>query len=235
MKEKINMKIAICDDEIKIISDLENIVAETISNCTILQFSNGKEFLESIERQHFDLLLLDIDMPEITGLDIAKQIININPKPLVVFVTSHDELVYDSLQFHPFGFVRKTYMNSELPKVLKDSISEIEKKENKFHFRTATDDVSIKIEDILYFESDGNYIKLFSADDEYRFRGTMLSIENTMAVNGFVRIHKGFVVNQSVVKMINAEECILTDGQSLPVGRNYSESARKKMMRYMLR
>lgn len=235
MRETTNITIAICDDELQIISDISNIVSETIPRSNILQFSNGKELLEAIENKHFDLLLLDIDMPEITGLDIAKEISHINPKPLVVFVTSHDELVYDSLQYHPFGFVRKTYMKSELPKVLIDSISEIEKKENKFHFRTATDDVNVRLEDILYFESDGNYIKLFSMDNEYRFRGTMLSIEKTLEVNGFVRIHKGFVVNQAAVKMINADECILVDGQSLPVGRNYSENARKKMMRYMIR
>lgn len=235
MKDTMNIQIVICDDEQKMISNISEVVKDTVSLCDISCFLSGKDLVESLENERYDLLLLDIDMPGITGLDIAKSIANSNPKPLIIFVTSHDELVYDSLQFHPFGFVRKSYMDRELVKVLKDAISEIRKKEKRFHYRTATDDVSIKLEDILYFESDGNYIKLFSKAEEDRFRATMSSVENTLGVQGFVRIHKGFIVNQKYVKKINSEECTLSDGVVLPIGRSYSESARKKMMRYMIR
>ena len=132
MKDTMNIQIVICDDEQKMISNISEVVKDTVSLCDISCFSSGKDLVESLENERYDLLLLDIDMTGITGLDIAKSIANSDPKPLIIFVTGHDELVYDSLQFHPFGFVRKSYMDSELVKVLKDAISEMRKKENRF-------------------------------------------------------------------------------------------------------
>ncbi len=230
-----NIQIAVCDDEKKMIADLTELIKETIDGCDVWAYESGKKLLESIQKKTYDMLLLDIDMPEITGLDIAKYVSNMNPKPLVVFVTSHDELVYESLQFHPFGFVRKSYLAKELPKVLNDGVSEIVNNEKRFYFRTASEDISIMINDILFFESDGNYIKVFAKDNEYRFRDTMQSIENSMESYGFIRIHKGFIVNQSAVMSLNSEECKLINGESLPIGRSFGENARKKLMRYMIR
>ena len=114
MKDTMNIQIVICDDEQKMISNISEVVKDTVSLCDISCFSSGKDLVESLENERYDLLLLDIDMPGITGLDIAKSIANSDPKPLIIFVTGHDELVYHSLQFHPFGFVRKSYMDREI-------------------------------------------------------------------------------------------------------------------------
>ena len=102
------MKIYICDDEPKILSDISSKVKDTLSGFDISEFTSGKSLLEAIAENSCDILLLDIDMPEISGLDIAKELAMMTEKPLLVFVTSHDELVYDSFKFHPFGFVRKS-------------------------------------------------------------------------------------------------------------------------------
>lgn len=238
IKQYVNIKkvnIAICDDEEKILGDIHKLICNHIEGTKISLFSGGINLLKALKENQYDILLLDIDMPDMSGLEIAKTLADANPKPLVIFVTSHDELVYDSLQFHPFGFVRKSYMESELPKGLYDAVQEINSRERHFHFRSGAGDIILGINDILYFEADGNYIKVFTADEEYRFRETMQALENTMNSYGFVRIHKGFLVNQTAVKIINADECTLTDDCKLPVGRSYSEEARKKFMRYMLK
>lgn len=105
------MKIYICDDEPKILSDISAKIRSLLTEADISEFTGGNALLEAICENSCDILLLDIDMPEISGLDIASRLTDPANKPLLVFVTSHDELVYDSLQFHPFGFVRKSYMN----------------------------------------------------------------------------------------------------------------------------
>ena len=93
------MKIFICDDEPKIMSDISAKVRLALPEADISEFTSGKFLLEAITENNFDILLLDIDMPEISGLDIAARLTKLENKPLLVFVTSHDELVYDSLQF----------------------------------------------------------------------------------------------------------------------------------------
>ena len=227
-------KIMICDDEEKMLSDIAGLTAEIISDSDISSYRNGRELLPAMKDRSCDILLLDIDMPELSGLDIARYLSDLSARPLLIFVTSHDELVYDSLQFHPFGFVRKSHLTQELPAMLADASKEISGRDKHFCFHSPEGDVKMKLDDIRYFESDGNYIKLFSSE-EYRFRDTMASLENALAGNGFVRIHKGFLVNQSAVKVINPDECVLDDNTRLPIGRSYSETARKQLMRYMLR
>lgn len=227
-------RIMICDDEQKMLSDIAALTAEVINNCDISSYRDGRELLTALKDKGCDILLLDIDMPELSGLDIARALSDTDVKPLLIFVTSHDELVYDSLQFHPFGFVRKSHLMRELPPMLGDAVREISGKDKHFCFHSAEGEVKLKLDEIRYFESDGNYIKLF-AEEEYRFRDTMASLENALAGSGFVRIHKGFLVNQSAVKVINPDECVLDDSTRLPIGRSYSDTARKQLMRYMLK
>ena len=156
-------------------------------------------------------------------------------RPLIIFVTSHDELVYDSLQLHPFGFVRKSHMDDELAKVVEDAVSEIAQRDRCFIFHAAGGDVRLKLKNILYFEADGNYIKVMTTQEEYRFRETMQALVNSLSGDGFVRVHKGFLVNQEAVKIINSDKLILIDDTEIPMGRSYQEDAKRKLMRGMLR
>ena len=228
------ISIIICDDEQKMLSDIAELTAGVIKDCSVSAYTDGEALLSALNEQSFDILLLDIDMPKLSGLDIVSMMTDMPSKPLLIFVTSHDELVYDSLQFHPFGFVRKSYLARELPVMLEDAVRELGGKDRHFCFHTSEGDVKLKLDEIRYFESEGNYIKLFAAE-EYRFRDTLTSLENALSGSGFVRIHKGFLVNQAAVKIINSEECILNDNSSLPIGRSYSDTARKQLMRYMLK
>ena len=229
------MKIFICDDEPKILSDISSIAESELPEAEVSNFSSGNMLLEAITKNSCDVLLLDIDMPEISGLDIAARLAALTDKPLLVFVTSHDELVYDSFQFHPFGFVRKSYMEKELPRILDDCATELHSRDKHFCFHTASADVKLPLDEILYFEADGNYIRLFAKGGEYRFRDTLSAVENSLSGSGFIRIHKGFLVNQSAVRTLAYDEAELISGEKIPIGRSYSESAKKQLMRYMLK
>lgn len=225
----------ICDDEPKILADISDKAKKLLNGAEIEGFSKGMELIDRLSEKSCQILLLDIDMPETDGLEIAAKLNEINPKPLLVFVTSHDELVYDSLQYHPFGFVRKGYLDKELPKILADCEKELASREKNFCFYTEGSDVKLPLAEILYFESEGNYLKLITKNGEYRFRETLSAVENSLSHSGFVRIHKGFLVNQAEVKILRADKIELNCGISLPLGRRFADSAKKILMRYMLK
>lgn len=229
------VKIYICDDEPKINSDISQMVSNLVADSVISEFLSGRDLLAEMNKNTCDILLLDIDMPEISGLDIAVQLTALAEKPLLVFVTSHDELVYDSFQFHPFGFIRKSYIDKELPRILADCVAELHSRDKHFCFHTASADVKLPLDEILYFEADGNYLKVFAKCGEYRFRDTLSAVENTLSGSGFIRIHKGFLVNQAAVRTLAYDEAELIGGAKIPIGRSYSESAKKQLMRYMLK
>ena len=227
------MRIYICDDEIPILGDLEGKVKEYVPDGTICCFSSALDLWRELEAKSCDVLLLDIDMPQMGGMDIAKKLNGMERAPLLVFVTSHDELVYESLQYHPFGFIRKSYFNLEIEKVLRDCRHQLETADRRFRFRMAGGEAAVLLSDILYFEADKNYLKMYTMSGSYRFRSTIAAVENSLAGDGFVRVHKGFLVNQMAVSMITRETVRLADGTVLSLGKRYAEGARKRLLEYM--
>ncbi len=227
------MQIYICDDEPKMLSDIAGKVSALLPEEEMSLFSSGGELLSCLEKNICDILLLDIDMPEITGLQVARELSTLKKKPLLVFVTSHDELVYDSFQYHPFAFLRKSRFDGEIEKVLRDCVRELGEKEQHFCFRTDGNDVCLPSADILYFEAEGNYLKVVTAKESYRFRSTLTAVEHTLQNCGFLRIHKGFFINQAAVKLLNSEEATLQNNITLPIGKSYSKTVREQLLRYM--
>ncbi|MDO4463552.1 MAG: LytTR family DNA-binding domain-containing protein [Bacillota bacterium] len=229
------MKIFICDDELLILKKISEKVKEILTDCTVTEFSDSFKLLEAIKKEECDLLLLDIDMPQISGLEVASQLNRLEYKPLLVFVTSHDELVYDSLMFHPFGFIRKNYLEEEIEKVLRDCEGELSFREKYFTFKSGSGNVRLRVSEITYLEGDGNYLKLYTKDRMYRIRDTIAAAQEALSEKGFIRFHRGFLVNQQAVKVLDTDEAELMTGERIPIGRNYAEEAKKQLMRYMLK
>ena len=227
------MRIYICDDEERITLEFEKIISRILPESQIKLFHSGEELLEGMEQGDCDLLFLDIDMPNMDGMEVAKRLGEWSQKILLVFVTSHDELVYDSFRYHPFGFVRKSFFEKEIEKVLWDCQEELKSKVRHFSFRTNGQDVKLLLSEVLFFEADGNYLKVFAKDGEYRIRSTITAVENSLEAHGYIRVHKGFLVNQSAIRMFGTEEIQLENGSILPLGRTYVESAKKKFMKYI--
>lgn len=227
------MRILICDDEPQMLLMIAAKVLECLPESDVRTFTSGLELLGCLEAESCDILLLDIDMPDITGMEIARRLAPGEKRPLLLFVTSHDELVYDSFQYHPFAFLRKVCFDREIKAALEDCIQELEHRERHFCFRWEGKRVCLFLSDILYFEAEGNYLKIFSKTGQYRFRSTIASVENTLTGCGFIRIHKGFLINQAAVRLLGAKEAKLFDGTALPIGKSYAKTAGEQFLRYM--
>lgn len=225
--------ICVCDDEEIVLRELTEKIKKYMPKEKILCFSSGHELLEQLKKAVCDILFLDIDMPQISGMEIAELIKGDRGLPLLVFVTSHDELVYESFQYHPFAFIRKGYFDQEIEKVVSDAGKYLEALDRRFHFRMAGKELSILLSDILYFEADGNYLIINTKSEAYRFRSTVADVESDLNPYGFIRIHKGFLVNQAAVRMFGREAVELMDGVALPLGKSYAEHAKRRLLEYM--
>lgn len=113
------IKVAFCDDETKILEDLSVKIKKEFEkiNCEIDLYTteNSIRLLEYLKSCPVDILFLDIDMPTISGMDIAEALLNSKIKTLLVFVTGQDALVYKSFKYHPFGFIRKAFLTMKSP------------------------------------------------------------------------------------------------------------------------
>lgn len=120
------IKVAFCDDEAKILEDFSVKIKSEFEklSCEIDLYTtkNSIELLEYLKNYTVDILFLDIDMPTISGMEIAQTLLNSEIKTLLVFVTGQDALVYKSFKYHPFGFIRKTYFDEEISGVVKSLV-----------------------------------------------------------------------------------------------------------------
>lgn len=227
------LRILICDDERRMLQMIAEKAAGYLPGSDVRTFSSGAALLDCLQAEACDILLLDIDMPDITGLEIAGRLSLLEKRPLLLFVTSHDELVYDSFQYHPFAFLRKSSLDREIRPALEDCVRELRHRERHFCFRWEGKRVCLLLSEIFYFEAEGNYLRVFVGTGQYRFRSTIAAVENTLAGCGFIRIHKGFLINQAAVRLFNAKEVELFDGTRLPVGKSYAKTAEEQFLRYL--
>ena len=232
------MNIAVCDDESKILEEISAFIEKEFAGNKVQTFSDGEAFLSAVKAAtdvEPDILLIDIDMPGLSGMDVAAALTSGKAHTLIVFVTAHDELVYDSFKYHPFAFVRKKYLQEELRNVLQDCQKEIKGWNKKFVFQNGTQMVNLAQSQILYFEGQANYLAIHTSGEEYRMRSTMAGLEEELKNSGFLRIHKGFLVNLEHVRILKTEGLELDNGEVLPIGKSYSEAAKKSILRFMRR
>ena len=233
------MKIAVCDDESKILEEIAAFIKKEFPGHKVEAFSDGDTFLSAVKTAtdaEPDLLLIDIDMPGMSGMDVAAALTCEKAHTLIVFVTAHDELVYDSFKYHPFAFVRKKFLEDELRSVIADCEKEIAGRNKRFIFQNASKMVNLAESEILYFEGQANYLAIHTmGGEEYRMRSTMAGLEEELKDSDFLRIHKGFLVNLEHVRILKTEELELDNGEVLPIGKSYSDAAKKSILRFMRR
>lgn len=230
--------IAICDDELKALELLQRLIKEKFNELKIqanfFETNKPEELLDILKKESIDALFLDIDMPKISGMDIGEYLLsNGDNNTLLIFVTNHDTLVYKSFKYHPFGFIRKSHLNEEISEVIEGVSKKLESKNDSLLIKINNELVKININDILYFEGEANYVNLYTKNEKLKFRETLSNLEKKLSDKGFIRVHKGYLICEKEVFLINSKEVKLNNGTIIPIGRSYSEIAKKELMKYL--
>ncbi|MGH4125580.1 MAG: LytR/AlgR family response regulator transcription factor [Clostridium sp.] len=229
--------IVICDDEPKILEDLSDIIKAIFSKLNIFVeyyiTQDAKSLLEHISETNIDILFLDIDMPKHSGMEVADYLLNQGSKTLLIFVTNYEALVYQSFQYHPFGFIRKNYFSEEIEVVISNAVNVLKDRQDTISIKMNNELIRIKISEIMYFEADSNYVNVFTTTATYYYRESLGVLEKQLSTKGFIRIHRGYLINQRFVYAIRYNEVELSKVGLLPIGRSNRENVRKLLMKYM--
>lgn len=239
------MRIAICDDNKEILmylkSNLNTVFKQYITDFELLCFISGKSLLEAHNKKNLDVIFLDIDMPNFTGFDVAKAIRKEFSKCYIIFITSHSELVYDSFDFQPFGFIRKNSGDS-LTKSLNNVVKKLMFYTKQNETFTFEDEFSrshiVPIRNIIFLESEKHYINFYvsGTDTPFRMRATIKDFEVKFEKYDFIRIHKSYIVNLRYVDFVdksNDELRLKTINKKLPLSRNFKKEVTEEYMLYL--
>ena len=177
------------------------------------------------------MIFLDIQMPEIDGMAIARQLWRQSGESIVIFTTVKEELVFQALRVHPFEFLKKSDIENELPRLLRDILRELHRSGELLTLKCRKGMVSIPVQDVYYLESRRNDIAVYTKEKEYIIRDSLSVKEKELAPYGFIRTHSGFLVNSFHIFMADKMFVILDDGRRVPVSRNRYKIVKEKLLK----
>jgi len=197
-----------------------------IEGYVIKQYISGEELLEGFSRSQFDFIFLDVNMPGLDGFETAGRIRDLDLKVGIVFVTYLNDFVQRGYNYNAKGYFYKPAKQQDIDNLMDRLLSERESsgKGRRYTLKEKKgDNVSLQLMDILYFESDNQYIITFANERKYTFRGKLDDVESELARAGFLRTHKSYLVNMKYVFKDFGDKVVLKSNESisLPVSRRY--------------
>lgn len=227
-------RIVLCDDEVEIVKKMQQTITKCFWKMKVKiecnTYSETMELIKYLEKNVPDVLFLDIDMPHVNGMDIAKMVTEQKLHTLIVFVTSHDILVYETFQYRPFAFMRKKYFEEEIDMVVKRICDYFCEQMEDLIFYRNQEMIKEPIKDIIYIEAEGNYVYLIKKDASEKYRDTLSSLEKKLVNQNFIRVHKGYLVQIAYIERLKHDWIIMEGGIEIPIGRSYEKEVRQKMM-----
>lgn len=233
------MRIAYCDedrdDKDKMINVMGYIEEKWKSEFEFQTFSNEKELCESMRKVHYEILILDIDVDGVDGIEIATRIHLMGEEPLMIFVSKNDERVKELFDFRPIAFLNKPIEVEELEKTLEKAYQIMGKAvETVFSYKKNGIVKYVPIKDIICFESLRNNIKICTTKYEESFCDTLSNTWGRLQkTDCFIMPSKSFIFNLNYVTIKKNSIMVKGKREEYSMGKKYKEDTEERYLRYI--
>ncbi|EKE79186.1 LytR/AlgR family response regulator transcription factor [Idiomarina xiamenensis] len=238
------MTILIADDEAPSRQKLKRMLGQLVTSQDIIEARDGLEAMELIEQQKPDILVLDIHMPEMTGLEVALEIGDRFP---VIFVTAYDEYAIRAFELFAVDYLLKPYSLQRLDVAIQRAYSRIDKPATipsnellalaknlssqhapRILVRTGERMLPLSISSINWIASKGNYLELHTEDGKFIERDTMNNFLSRLD-SRFIRVHRSFSVKLDQIRKVEAVfkgdyQLTMSDGNTIKLSRHYRDA-----------
>lgn len=239
-----NIGIAVCDDDELICEAICTRLEKILTACGITVSCDKYVSPELLQKniidgtRKYDIVFLDIDMPKLGGIDLAKALRKAGYHIDIVFVSNREDKVFDTFSVQPFGFIRKNNFSHDLNDTLRQYISMKVINDCSVVLRTANNSITrtVKVPDIVYIESFKYKQFVYMADGEkIEILMTMKELENKLKGFDVVRAHQGYLVNLKYVQRISRTEIILNynNGQAISISREKTQELKALYLNYL--
>ena len=225
------------DDEYPSLKILENFTLK-LSECEVVaKCSSAAEALDVFEKEKIDLMFLDIQMPGMTGIEMLRKL---PQKPVTIITTANHDMALDAFNLDvvdylvkPFSFERFNHAVERAKAYLKyKDINNSVLTEKPDYIMVKSDYKIVKIffKEIKYIEGLGEYVKIIL--DKGNFVVTLEALKNLekmLPQETFIRIHKSYILNTSLIRAVSGNMVSLNDGTALPIGKVYQDEVRQKL------
>lgn len=231
------LKCLIVDDEPPAHKVLENYIGKLNGLTLVGNCYNAIEALNFLHESPVDVLFLDINMPELSGLEMLQ---TLNNPPVVILTTAYSEYALQSYEFGVTDYLMKPIRFDRFLKAInrvlalkKDNLSTaktVQKStvptETFFFIKVDSIQRKVQFSDISHIESKGNFVRLHCTDERLLTADTLSNMEKKLSPHGFLRVHKSYIVNLEKVTGLEGNRLLLKD-EKIPIGNSYKQGVLK--------
>lgn len=236
------LRIGICDDEREALEahaeQVRRIMRQMGMNADIRKCYTGNELLMEIEENgKFHIILLDIEMGHMNGIEVARKIRDTDAYVVLIFISAFDQYCKEAISVQPYAFLDKPLQQVQISRAIEEAYKrQIEQKET-FDFRADRIYYSVDLKEICYFRSELRKVFIVTRQKEHWFYGKIDQVERTLSQkkHRFLRIHKSFLVNSNYIVQYHYEKIVLQNGEELEISRAQRSMVRKYCMELMER
>lgn len=233
------LHIAVCDDDKAAVQAHRDIAILCLRECGCAGktecYTSSDNLLYDISEDHFffDLILLDIEMPGNTGMEIAEKIKPYLPNVKIIFITSHIEYAIDAFELSVFRYVPKDALKQRLPAAIRDAVKLLKLEEGKtYTIQTNSRLERIPYRDIYYIERDGKNATIAASGGVSRVRKSLQQVYGELGTDEFIYIDRGCIVNMIHIMQIREGMAILKNGVALPISRSHLQTVKEQINHY---
>ena len=217
---------AVCDDNRYYLKMIEPLLSAAFSSAggkaSFMMFSEPEALLSCVkEGKVFDVCFLDIEMPTVSGFEVAKLLREQNPACLIVFLTSHVECAIDAYELDVFRFLPKIDVEARVGRCVADIIKRLDMQSDSYYvIQSANKWEKIPYKMIKYAKKDGKYVYLVCTNGrQVKLRKTLTDFVEELGKKVFIGAERGYVVNLAHVSKVDDGGILLDDGEVLPVSK----------------
>ncbi|MFT3946196.1 MAG: LytTR family DNA-binding domain-containing protein [Agriterribacter sp.] len=228
------MKALIVDDNKIARTTMKQLAGQVKDIVVAGDFANAMDAYNFLQEEPVDLLLLDIEMPGMTGLELTKNLGN--NKPVIIFTTSKKEYAVEAFELNVADYIVKPVTPARFiqaiekaREIIESNRQEIKVDEDEFIFIRDSNIVRrLKIDDILFAEAMGDYVKLHTAQKFYAIHTTLKAVEERLPASKFIRVHRSYIAAVQKIDTIQ-DGALVINGKSVPVADAFRAALNKRM------
>jgi len=220
-------KIAICDDnptDTEYVSSIVNTWALAQNHLVKIQtFPSAEAFLfQYAEEKDYDILLLDIEMGEMNGVELAKQIRKSKNPVQIIFITGFPDFMAEGYDVSALHYLMKPISGEKLSLVLNRAVENLAKKEKYLSIFFERELDMVPLSQIMYIEAQKQYVSIHGVEKVYRMKTSLTEIEKLLD-SYFFKCQRSYIVNLCYILRIKTNSVVLKNGEEVPISRGMSE------------